>query len=83
MPITVVGAPLIPILKAVAPYVAQIASIAIPAFTHRSAETGPADPVVAKQIQELQEAATHNAEAMQVLVVSGASLALSAFLIPN
>lgn len=108
------AAPLIPILKAVAPYVAQIATIAIPAFTSRSAETGQADPVVAKQIQELQEAATHNAEAVQVLadklqqaldgmemaaresearfakyrfalaaalVVSGVSLALSAFLL--
>jgi len=61
------AAPLIPILKAVAPYVAQIATIAIPAFTSRGAEAGQADPVVAKQIQELQEAATHNAEAVQVL----------------
>lgn len=108
------AAPLIPIIKAVAPYVAQIATIAIPAFTSRSAETGQADPVVAKQIQELQEAATHNAESVQVLadklqealdgmevaardtekrfaqyrlalaaalVVSGVSLALSAFLL--
>ena len=108
------AAPLIPILKAVAPYVAQIATIAIPAFTSRGAEAGQADPVVPKQIQELQEAATHNAEAVQVLadklqqaldgmemaaresearfakyrlalaaalVVSGASLALSAFLL--
>ena len=31
------AAPLIPILKAVAPYVAQIATIAIPAFTSRGA----------------------------------------------
>lgn len=61
------AAPLIPIIKAVAPYVAQIATVAIPAFTSRNAETGPADPVVAKQIQELQEAATHNAESVQVL----------------
>lgn len=61
------AAPLIPIIKAVAPYVAQIATIAIPAFTSRSAETGQADPVVAKQIEELQEAATHNAESVHVL----------------
>jgi hypothetical protein len=116
------AAPLIPILKAVAPYVAQIATIAIPAFTSRGAEAGQADPVVAKQIQELQEAATwmiwvsstYEGAAVQVLadklqqaldgmemaaresearfakyrlalaaalVVSGASLALSAFLL--
>ncbi len=108
------AAPLIPIIKAVAPYVAQIATVAIPAFTSRNAETGQADPVVAQQIQELQDAATHNAESVQVLadklqqaldgmemaarasearfakyrlalaaalVVSGASLALSAFLL--
>ena len=36
------AAPLIPIIKAVAPYVAQIATVAIPAFTSRNAETGQA-----------------------------------------
>ncbi|MCW8193846.1 hypothetical protein F6455_03475 [Proteobacteria bacterium 005FR1] len=58
------AAQLIPIIKAVAPYVAQVAAAAIPAFSKPAAKL---DPVVAKQIEELQSAATQNAEAIHVL----------------
>jgi hypothetical protein len=55
-----------PILKALAPYIAEVARSAIPAFTAKPA-LAKADPVVAKQIEELQAAATHNAESIHVL----------------
>lgn len=57
----------LPIIKAVAPYVAQVAAAAIPAFTSRPAETAKNDPVIARQIQELQAAATANAQSIHVL----------------
>lgn len=55
-----------PALKAVFPYLAQIVSAAIPAFTQK---TNPAqtDEITRKQIAELQEAATQNAETTKVL----------------
>lgn len=56
----------LPIIKAVAPYVAQVAAYAIPAFTAKP-ETVKADPVLVKQIEELQEAATQNAQSIHVL----------------
>ena len=56
----------IPILKAVAPYVAQVAAYAIPAFTAKP-ETIKTDPVIAQQIEELQQAATQNAKAVHLL----------------
>lgn len=56
----------LPIIKAVAPYVAQVAAYAIPAFTAKP-ETVKADPVLVKQIKELQEAATQNAKSIHVL----------------
>jgi hypothetical protein len=56
-----------PIIKAIAPYVAQIASTAIPAFTPKTAEVAKDDPVIAKQIEELQTAATQNAESVRLL----------------
>ncbi len=56
----------LPIIKAVAPYVAQVAAYAIPAFTAKP-ETVKADPVLVKQIEELQEAATQNAKSIHVL----------------
>ncbi|MBU1642264.1 hypothetical protein KKE54_02795 [bacterium] len=56
----------LPIIQAVAPYIAQVAAAAIPAFTSKS-EAAKADQVVAKQIQELQEAATQNAESIHML----------------
>lgn len=55
-----------PIFKALAPYIAEVARTAIPAFTAKPALTR-ADPVIAKQIEELQAAATHNAESIHVL----------------
>jgi hypothetical protein len=70
---------LIPIIKAAAPYIAQIATVAIPAFTARkeaasadgnsdnSADTAAKDAMVAKQIEELQAAASQNAQSIQLL----------------
>jgi hypothetical protein len=57
---------ILPIIKAVAPYLTQIASAAIPAFTSRS-ETVRTDPILTKQIEELQAAATQNAQSLQLL----------------
>jgi folylpolyglutamate synthase/dihydropteroate synthase len=50
----------------VAPYVAQVAKAAIPAFTSKP-EAPKSDPVVVKQIEELQAAATQNAQSIHVL----------------
>ena len=58
--------PIGPILKALAPYIADIARTAIPAFTSKPGQA-KTDPVVAKQIEELQAAATRNAESIHVL----------------
>lgn len=57
---------ILPILKALLPHVAQIATIAIPAFT-KKLEAVKGDPVVAQQIEELQTAATRNAESIHLL----------------
>ncbi|MBW6476400.1 MAG: hypothetical protein K0A95_04940 [Chromatiales bacterium] len=58
----------LPILKAVAPYLAQVATAAIPAFTARPSSTAAApDPVIAKQIEELQQAVTQNAQSIHLL----------------
>lgn len=61
----------LPIIKAIAPYIAQVAAAAIPAFTAKKASTDieviKADPVVAKQIEELQSAASQNAQSVKVL----------------
>ena len=56
----------LPIIKAVAPYIAQVATAAIPAFTSKP-EVVKTDQVVAKQIQELQAAATQNAQSIHML----------------
>ena len=56
----------LPALKAVLPYVTNIVSAAIPAFTARKGQDRAAD-VTAQQIAELQSAATHNAESVKVL----------------
>ena len=56
----------LPIIKIVAPYTAQVATAAIPAFTSKP-EAAKIDPVVAKQIEELQAAATQNAESIHLL----------------
>jgi|SRR5690606_7647395 hypothetical protein len=57
----------LPIIKAVAPYVAQVATAAIPAFTSKPTESAKSDPVITRQIEELQAAATRNAESIHVL----------------
>ena len=51
-------------LKAVLPYVTNIVTAAIPAFTARKDRSAE---VTAQQIAELQSAATHNAESVKVL----------------
>ena len=65
------AAQFLPIIKAVAPYIAQIAAAAIPAFTSKKetsiSEEVKTDPVVTKQIEELQDAASHNAQSVKVL----------------
>ncbi len=53
-------------LKAVLPYVTNIVTAAIPAFTSRMGQERSAE-VTAQQIAELQNAATHNAESVKVL----------------
>ena len=53
-------------LKAVLPYVTNIVTAAIPAFTARRGQDRSAE-VTAQQIGELQSAATHNAESVKVL----------------
>lgn len=56
----------LPVLKASLPYITQVVSVAIPAFTSKP-ESSKADPVVAKQIEELQLAVTKNAESVRGL----------------
>lgn len=56
----------LPVLKASLPYITQVVSLAIPAFTAKP-ESSKVDPVVAKQIEELQLAATKNAESVRGL----------------
>ncbi|BBP02363.1 hypothetical protein [Sulfuriferula nivalis] len=56
----------LPIIKAIAPYLAQVATAAIPAFTFKPA-AAKSDPVVERQIEELQAAATQNAQSIHVL----------------
>ncbi|HEY5993440.1 MAG TPA: hypothetical protein VIU46_02455 [Gallionellaceae bacterium] len=54
------------LIKAIGPYVAQIATAAIPAFTSKP-DAIKSDPLVSKQIEELQGAATQNAQSIQIL----------------
>ncbi len=65
------AAQLLPIIKAIAPYIAQVASVAIPAFTSKKdtskSEITDTDPLITKQIEELQSAASQNAQSVQVL----------------
>ena len=56
----------LPLIKASLPYVTQIISAAIPHFTSKSG-AAKAEDLVAKQISELQTAATHNAESIKAL----------------
>ena len=56
----------LPVIKASLPYVTQIVTAAIPAFTSKP-PNAPPDEIVPKQIEELQAAVTHNAEAVKSL----------------
>ncbi|MDP8568458.1 hypothetical protein [Methylophilus aquaticus] len=56
----------LPILKAVAPYIAQVATAAIPAFTSKP-EAAKVDPLLTRQIEELQAATIQNAESLHLL----------------
>ena len=56
----------IPIIKALGPYLLPIINSAIPAFTSK-AGLAKTDPVVAQQVQELQDAVIKNAESLQTL----------------
>lgn len=56
----------LPILKASLPYLTQVITAALPAFTSKPPNAKP-DEVVPKQIAELQTAVTHNAESVKAL----------------
>jgi len=56
----------IPILKTALPYVVQVLSLAIPAFTSKSGEPKNLE-FIPEQILELQSAATQNAESVKIL----------------
>lgn len=56
----------IPIIKSAMPYVVQVLSIAVPAFTSRSSSR-ESDELIPQQIAELQNAATQNAESVKIL----------------
>ena len=56
----------VPLLTKALPLLTQIASTAIPHFTSKTAPN-QVDPVIAKQIAELQAAAVNNAESSRTL----------------
>lgn len=56
----------LPAIKIMLPYVTQIVSAAIPAFTKKTDKTN-ADGIIPSQITELQAAATQNAESLKTL----------------
>lgn len=56
----------LPAFKTILPYVTQIVSLAVPAFTRKD-DASASQEVINQQILELQEAATRNAEAVKVL----------------
>lgn len=56
----------IPLLKTALPYVVQVLSLAIPAFTSKTDDTKNLE-FIPEQIKELQSAATQNAESVKVL----------------
>ncbi len=58
----------LPVLKASLPYVSQIVTAALPAFTAKPPGARPED-VVPRQIAELQEAVTANAERVKELAI--------------
>jgi hypothetical protein len=56
----------IPVLKAALPYIGNIVAAAVPVFTSRKGQDASAE-LVSRQITELQEAVTGNAEAVKTL----------------
>ena len=56
------------IFKALAPYLAQVAADAIPAFTPLT-HAFKSDSVLSKQIDELQVAVTQNASSIHILAI--------------
>jgi hypothetical protein len=58
---------LLPALKVVLNNLPAIASVAVPVFTRRSAETANQAQLVQQQIAELQSAASQNAQTVQAL----------------
>ena len=56
----------LPLIKTLAPYLTQIATSAIPAFTSKP-DAAKSDPLVAQQIKELQDASTKNAKELHAL----------------
>lgn len=56
----------LPILKTALPYVTQILSVAIPAFTSKT-DDKKTDEIISTQITELQSAVTQNSESVKVL----------------
>ncbi|MCW8936229.1 MAG: hypothetical protein OQK98_16065 [Gammaproteobacteria bacterium] len=56
----------IPLIKTALPYVAQVLSVAIPAFTSK-ADIKKTSEIMPQQIAELQSAATQNAESVKIL----------------
>ena len=56
----------LPLIKVALPYVTQIVTAAIPSFTSKPA-ANKSDDVIPKQISELQNAVTHNAESIKCL----------------
>jgi methyl-accepting chemotaxis protein len=56
----------LPAAKIILPYLTQIVTAAIPAFTKKVDKTGTED-VTRNQVAELQDAVTHNAESLKLL----------------
>lgn len=56
----------LPAVKIILPYLTQIVTAAIPAFTRKTGK-GADDDVTLRQIAELQDAATRNAESIRTL----------------
>jgi len=56
----------LPVLKAALPYVGNIVAAAVPVFTSRKEQDASAE-LMTRQIAELQEAVTKNAESLKVL----------------
>lgn len=58
----------LPAARVVLPYLTQIVAAAIPAFTHKP-ERSESDDLTRRQIAELQDAVTRNAEAIKTVAV--------------